>query len=309
MVLSTLRMSIGGFVGRLVLVDADHRLLAGIDAGLGLGRGFLDAQLRYAGLDRLRHAAELLDLLDVAPGLGGEIARQPLDIIRAAPGIDDAGGAALLLQEQLGVAGDARGEVGRQRQRFVERIGVQRLGVALRRRHRFHRRAHHVVEDVLRGQRPARCLAMRAQRQRARVLRIERLQQLRPEQARGAHLGDFHEEVHADRPEERQPRREAVDVEARGNAGAEVFDAVGERIGELEVLRRAGLLHVIAGDRDRIEFRHVLRGVGEDVRDDPHRGRGRIDVGVAHHELFQNVVLNGAGELLRRHALFLAAAM
>ena len=292
-------------VDRLVLVDADHRLLAGVDPGLRLGGGFLDPQFRHAGLDRLRHAAELLDLLDMAPGLGGEIAGQPLDIIGAAPGIDDAVGAALLLQEQLRVAGDARGEIGRQRQRLVERVGVQRLGVALRRRHRLDGGAHHVVVDVLRGQRPARGLAMRAQRQRARVLRIELLQQLGPQQPRGAHLGDLHEEVHADRPEERQPRREAVDVEAGGEAGAEIFDAVGQRIGELEVLRRAGFLHVIAGDRDRIVFRHLLRGVGKDVGDDPHRGRRRIDVGVAHHELFQNVVLNGAREFFRRHALFL----
>src|SRR5512132_2619375 len=41
---------------------------------------------------------------------------------------------------------------------------------------------------------------------------------------RGAQLGDFHEEVHADRPEERQPRREAVDIQARGKAGAQIFD-------------------------------------------------------------------------------------
>ena len=46
-------------------------------------------------------------------------------------------------------------------------------------------------------------------------------------------------------------------------------------------------------------------GVGEDVGDDPHRRRGRIDVGVAHHELFEDVVLDRAGELLRRHALLL----
>ena len=130
--------------------------------------------------------------------------------------------------------------------------------------------------------------------ERARVLRIELRQQLGPQQPRGAHLGDFHEEVHADRPEERQPRREAVDVEAGRKPGAQIFDAVGQRIGEFEVLRRAGFLHVIAGDRDRIVFRHLLRGVGKDVGDDPHRGRRRIDVGVAHHELFQNVVLNGA---------------
>ena len=112
--------------------------------------------------------------------------------------------------------------------------------------------------------------------ERARVLRVELLHQLGPEQARGAQLGHLHEEVHADRPEERQARREAVDVEAGLDAGADIFDAVGERVGELEVLRRAGLLHVIAGDRDRVELRHVRRGVGEDVGDDA-QARRRAD--------------------------------
>ena len=47
------------------------------------------------------------------------------------------------------------------------------------------------------------------------------------------------------------------------------------------------------------------RGVGEDVADDPHRGAGRINVGVPHHELFEDVVLDRAGEFFRRHALLL----
>ena len=51
-----------------VAVDADDRLLAGVDAGLGAGRGLLDAHLGDAGLDRLGHAAGGLDLLDVLPG-------------------------------------------------------------------------------------------------------------------------------------------------------------------------------------------------------------------------------------------------
>ena len=129
--------------------------MAGIDPRLCLGRGFLDPQLRHAGLDGLGHAAQRLDFLDVAPRLGGELLRQPLDVIGATPGIDDAVGAALLLQEQLRVAGDPRREIGRQRQRLVERIGVQRLGMALGRGHRLDRGAHHVVVDILRGQRPA----------------------------------------------------------------------------------------------------------------------------------------------------------
>ncbi len=146
---------------------------------------------------------------------------------------------------------------------------------------------------------------MSAQRQRARVLRIERLHQFRPQQPRRTQLGDLHEVVHADRPEEREARREAIDGESRGKAGAHVLDAVGEGVGKLEVLRRTRLLHMIAGDRDRIEFRHPLRGEGEDVGDDPQRWRRRINVRVADHELLEDVVLDRAGELFRRHALFL----
>ncbi len=267
-----------GFIDWLVFVDADHRLPAGVDPGLRFGGSFLDPQLWYAGLDRLRHAAERLDFLDVAPGFCREIAGQPLDIIGAAPGIDDAVGAAFLLQEQLRIARDAGREIGRQRQRLIECVGMQRL--------------HHVVVDVLRGQRPAGGLAVGAQAERARVLRIELRQELGPQQPRRAHFCDFHEKIHADRPEERQPRRKTVDVEACSKPGAEIFDTVGEGIGEFEVLRRAGFLHVIAGNRNRIVFRHFLRGIRKNVGNDPHRWRRRIDVGVAHHELFQDVVLD-----------------
>ena len=135
--LSTLRTSIGASSLRPVFVDADHRLRAGIDARLRARRGFLDAQFRQAGLDGAGHAAELLDFFDVAAGLVGEIVGEPLDIERAAPRIDHARGAAFPLQHDLGVAGDAGGKIGRQRQRLVERIGVQRLRAALGRRHRL----------------------------------------------------------------------------------------------------------------------------------------------------------------------------
>src|SRR6202051_5193149 len=59
-------------------------------------------------------------------------------------------------------------------------------------------------------------------------------------------------------------------------------------IGEFEVLRRAGLLHVIAGDGYGVVPRHFLRGIRKNVGDDPHRGGRRIDVGVAPHELFED---------------------
>ena len=44
---------------RAILVQADHSLLARVDARLGAGRRLLDPQLRDAGLDRLGHAAQM----------------------------------------------------------------------------------------------------------------------------------------------------------------------------------------------------------------------------------------------------------
>ena len=78
-----------------------------------------------------------------------------------------------------------------------------------------------------------------------------------PEQARGAELGRLHEEVHADGEEEARPAGELVDVQARGDRRPDIFAAVGEREGELLHQGRAGLLHVVAGDRDRVELRHL----------------------------------------------------
>ena len=120
----------------------------------------------------------------------------------------------------------------------------------------------------------------------------------RPQQPRRAQLRDLHEEVHADREEEREAAGELVDVEAARRARAHVLEAVGEREAELLHRGRARLLHVVAGDRDRVELRHVLRRVLDDVGDDPHARLGRIDVGVADHELFEDVVLDRPAELV-----------
>ncbi len=256
-------------------------------------------------LDRLGHPAGLLGLGDVRPGPLGEVVGEPLDVVAAGPRVDDVRRPALLLEQELGVAGDPRREVRRQCDRLVEGVGVQRLGVPLRGGHRLDAGPADVVVDVLRGERPAGGLRVRAQRQRLGVRGVELAHQLGPQRPGGPQLGDLHEEVHADRPEEAQPRGERVDVEPGGQAGADVLDAVGQRVRQLEVGRRSGLLHVVAGDRDRVEARHVRRGVAEDVGDDPHARQRRVDVGVADHELLEDVVLDGPGEVLGLHALLL----
>ena len=146
---------------------------------------------------------------------------------------------------------------------------------------------------------------MRAQGQGFRVLGVELLDELGPQHAGGAHFGHFHEVVLALGPEEGEARGEGVNVNAGLDPGAHVFQAVRKRVRHFQVRRGAGFLHVVAGDGNGVEFGHVLGGELKDVRNDFHGGIRRIDVGVAHHVFLENVVLDRAGELVQRAALFL----
>ena len=146
---------------------------------------------------------------------------------------------------------------------------------------------------------------MHAQRHGFRILRVERLDDLGPQQSRRAQLRNLAEVVHPDVEEERNARRKVVDCEPSCEAGAQIFEPVGERVRQLDLLRRARLLHVIAAHADGVESRHFGRRERKEVAHDAHRRLRRVDVSIAHHELFQNVVLNGAAQLFRLDALLL----
>ena len=135
--------------------------------------------------------------------------------------------------------------------------------------------------------------------------RLELAHEPGPQQPGGPQLGHLHEEVHAHAPEEAEPGGELVDSQPRGQPGPGVLHAVGEGVGQLDVEGGPRLLHVVAGDRDRVEPPHPLGGEGDDVGHDPHRRRRRVDERVADHELLEDVVLDGPGELLGLHALLL----
>ena len=98
---------------------------------------------------------------------------QLLDEIRSAERIDDVRDAALVGDDLLRAQRERRGFGGRQRQRLVERVGVQRVGAAEHRRQRLQRGAHDVVVGLLRGERDAGRLAVEAQLPRALVLGAE----------------------------------------------------------------------------------------------------------------------------------------
>ena len=130
-----------------------------------LRRRLLDALLRQPLLDRLRHPAERFDLVRYASRRApGEVGGQALDIVGAAPGVDHTIDAALLdggiaaSRERCGrrtAVGSAEG--------LVERVGVQRLRMApcVAAIASICRCARYCCRRVLRGQRPARGLAVR----------------------------------------------------------------------------------------------------------------------------------------------------
>ena len=63
---------------------------------------------------------------------------------------------------------------------------------------------------------------------------------------------------------------------------------------------------MVAGDGDGVPAGDALRAEAEDIGDEPHAGRGRIDPRPACDVLLEDVVLNGAAELLEGHPLLLA---
>ena len=177
------------FLGQFVLVDPDNHVAAAVDRRLFLGRRFLDTQLRHTGFDRLGHAPQRFDLVEDLLRFFNQRCGQRLDVVGTGERVDHVADAGLLLDHQLGVAGDARRMIGRQGDRFVEGVGVQRLGAAEDRGHRFDGSPDDVVVGVLLGEAPPRGLAVSAQHQR-------------PEIACGAQFRGLHEEVHADGEEE-----------------------------------------------------------------------------------------------------------
>ena len=147
----------------LVLVDADDGLFTAVDACLALYRRFFDTHLRKAAFHRPRHAAHFLDFVDQSACFLCQLIGQAFHIVRTGQRIHDSCDAGFLLQDELGVAGDAGRKLGGQRERLIEGVGVQGLGAAEGSCHGLDRRAHDVGVRALGGKTDAGSLAVRTE--------------------------------------------------------------------------------------------------------------------------------------------------
>ena len=115
--------------------------------------------------------------------------------------------------------------------------------------------------------------------------------------------------VHAVGEEERQVRREVVDVHAAREVGLDEGEAVGERERELRDRVRAGLGDVIARDRHRVEVRTLCCDeVFLDVAHHLQREFGGEDAGVLALVFLEDVGLHGAAHRRERPRVDLRAS-
>ena len=226
-----------------------------------------------------------------------ELVGERLDVPRAAEWVRRVRRARLVHEDLLRAEREGRGALGRERERLVEAVRVDRLGAAVDRREGLRGDSHEVVLGLLGRQRRAARLRVEAQRLRLRARGAEAVaHDPRPHSPRGAELRHLLQHVVVGVEEEGEPRPEGVGRETRGDGRLAVGDPVRERERELLGRRRPRLPDVVAGDRDRVPARDPLGAVREQVGRQPHRRAGREDVVPARDVLLEDVVLHRPAE-------------
>ena len=238
-----------------VAVDADDDRFASFlrqFAPVGVvGDGVLDE----AAFDRRHRAALLRHLRHPIAGVHFQFVGQALDEIGAGQRIGGVGDARFIGKDLLGAQRERRRFFGRQRQRFVVAVGMQAFRAAEHGRKRLVGDADDVVERLLRRQRDAAGLRVKAHHLGAGIARgVALADRRRPEPAGGAKLGRFFEQIGMGGEEKAHPRRELVDAEASGDRRVDVGQTVGERERDLLRRRRARFPNVVARHRDRVTF-------------------------------------------------------
>ena len=289
-----------------VIIHADDDLFFLLDRALVGVAGLGDLLLREAVLDGLHHAAHRVQLAEILEGAVFHVPGQPLDEVGAAQRIDRVGNAGFIREDLLRAQRDARRVLGGKREGFVKAIRVQRLRAAEDRRKRLDGDARDVVLRLLRGERNAGGLGVKAHPGGARILRAEALgHRAIPDAARRTIFSDLFEEVVMRVEEEREAWCEVIDGESAAERPLDVLDPIVEGEGEFLQRRRTGFADVVSGDGDGIEARRVKGAELEGVDHQPHRRCWRIDVLLLCDVLLQDVVLQRARDLLPVCALLL----
>ena len=253
---SSIRNSSGAGASEPCLVDvhvhAHLRPGALREVALRAVRRLGDPALREPLLDGGHRAAGRLDLGEDRAGRRLDVVGEPLDEERAGERVGGAGDAGLERDDLLRAQRERHRLLGRDLERLVVAHHVDRLRAAQHGAQALQRRAHDVVERLLRGERRAGVPREEPQAPRTRILRAEPFgRDPEPHAAGGAQLRHLLEQIERRGEVEGQPRRERVEVHPARDQRLRVRDGRRQREPELLHGVAPGLARVVPGDRDR----------------------------------------------------------
>ncbi len=202
---------------------------------------------------------------------------------------------ALKSDDLLGPQGDLYRFFSRQRQHFVHRIRMQRLGPAENSGQRLQGCAHNIIFRFLRRKTAPRRLGMKAHLPGARVLSPKTLLHMaRPDPASCAVLADLFKKIEMGVKEKRETRRKVIDVEAGLDPRLDIGEAVSQRESKLLHCSGAGFPNMITADADSIPARHLARRKSKYIGDQPHRRLRGKDPRFLRGIFFKDIVLDSA---------------
>jgi hypothetical protein len=238
------------------IIYSDSDLFVCLHCALVLVARLSNFFLRISPLDCFHHSTHLIELGEIIEGAVFHVERLLFDEITSAQRIDSLSDSGFKRNNLLRAECDSGRFFSGKRERLVVGVGVQGLGSAEDCRKCLQRDARDIILRLLRRQRDACRLRMKAHQATAFVFRAETfLHQPVPDFSRCPVFGDLFEEIVVCVEEKAKPWAELVDVEAASARPLHVFDAVVDREGEL--LQRGGsrFSYVVTRDRDRIETR------------------------------------------------------
>jgi len=87
---------------------------------------------------------------------------------------------------------------------------------------------------------------MRPQHRAFRIGRRKTAHNFGPQQSGSSHFGNFHIEIHADAPEETEPRCKIINLQSSSDRCLDIFLSIRQRVSELQSSIRARLLNMIS---------------------------------------------------------------
>ena len=161
-----------------------------------------------------------------------------------------------------------------------------------------------VVVRLLSGQHGACSLGMNAEHHGFCFLSMETFfQNGCPETTGCTEFSNFFKYVVVSVPEEGQAACEIIDFQTGFQSCFDVSDTISD--GESDFLSSSGacFTDMVTGDGNGVPLRYILGAVFKNVGNQTHRRFNRENIGSAGCVFFQNIVLNGAAELIGRYAL------